>query len=448
MLNVIKKLMAGLILIAHFYACNTSLPKNSIVENEVPEIWADMTLYITKNTPANSPTFASRGFAYIGLTMYESIVQGSPTHVSLGGQLNQFPEMPAREKNKPYNWALSLNAGQAAILRSIYIQTSKENKEKIDSLENMIYHSFAGTIKEEEIAARSVAYGKAIAASIFEWSKTDGGHRGYLFNFDSKMNYPSHSGSWKPPFFAQQISRLPLHPHWGDNRTFLTADTNWIMPDFIHYDTTNLSGCHKQFMEVYLANNKITQQQKEIALWWNDDPSETYTPPGHSYNLASIVVHTKKTDLIKSAETYARVGLSVADAFIVCWRMKYKFYSERPSTYISENIDAAWEPFWPDPPFPAFPSGHATQASAVAVALAGLYGEGINFTDSSHVGRPKDIQRDVDYKPRKFTSFWQVAEETAYSRFLGGIHTMQDNNTGLQEGKKIGQHVNELKWRN
>lgn len=442
------KIAVALIVMVLFYSCNFFKPKISIADNAVPPLWADMTLYITKNTPANSPTFASRAFGYIALTMYESVVNSSAAHTSLGGQLNQLPPLPAIDKLKQYHWALSLNAGQAYIIRHIYIQTSKENKLKIDSLENVIYHSFADTIANAEITARSVAYGKAVAAAIFEWSKKDGGHRGYLNNFDSKIIYPTRAGSWKPPFFAQQITRFPLHPHWGDNRTFLAANTNLKMPDFLPFDTTNLSGCYKQFMEVYLSNKNITQAQKEIALWWNDDPSDTYTPPGHSYNLASTIVRIKKPDLMQAAETYARVGLAVADAFIVCWKLKYSFFSERPSTFINENIDTEWEPFWPDPPFPAFPSGHATQASAVAIALAGLYGDNFNFTDSSHVGRPRDIKKNVDYHPRKFSSFWQVAEETAYSRFLGGIHTMQDNNTGLKEGKNIGNHVNELKWRN
>ncbi len=447
MLSVILRLFTVAIVMMHLNACNLSKSKITFSENDVPVMWADMTLYITKNTPANSPTFASRAFGYTGVTMYECVVNSSPVHQSLGRQLNNLPRLPVPENNKPYNRALSLNAGQAAILRSLYIQTSKTNKIKIDSLENLIYHAIAGKLADTAVAKRSVAYGKAVASVIFEWSKTDGGHRGYLANFDSRMAYPSHSGTWKPPFFAQQISRWPLHPHWGDNRTFLHADTNWKMPAFVPYDTTALSQCYKQFMLVYQANKNITAQQKEIALWWNDDPSETYTPPGHSYNLASTVIRTKNPGIVQAAETYARVGLAVADAFIVCWKIKYNFFSERPSTYVNEHIDSEWDPFWPDPPFPAFPSGHATQASAVAIALAGLYGNAVTLTDSSHVGRPRDKVKDVDYKPRQFTSFWQIAEETASSRFFGGIHTMEDNNTGLAEGRKIGQHVNELKWR-
>jgi hypothetical protein len=380
--------------------------------------------------------------------MYESVVHSSPSHASLSGQLNGLFQLPMPEKGKTYNWALSLNAGQAAILRALYIQTSIKNKKKIDSLERVIYRAFAATHSDPQVAVRSAAYGKAVAAAIFEWSKGDGGHRGYLTNFDSKMTYPAQVGSWKPPFFAQQISRFPLHPHWGDNRTFVKGDAAWKMPRFIPYDTAKGSSCYQQFNEVYTANKKITGEQKEIALWWNDDPSETYTPPGHSYNLASTVVRLKKPDLVTAAETYARTGIAVADAFIVCWRMKYHFFSCRPSTFVAENIDSEWDPFWPDPPFPAFPSGHATQAAAVATALAGLYGDAVTLTDSSHVGRPRDAAKGVDYKPRRFTSFWQIAEETAYSRFLGGIHTAQDNNTGLNEGRRIGHHINDLAWRN
>ena len=102
---------------------------------EVATAWADMTNYITKTTPANTPTFASRCFGYIGLTMYESVVNGYPEYQSVAPQLNGLGNLPLPEKGVVYNWQLALNAGQAEILRNIYIQTSDENKKKIDSLE-------------------------------------------------------------------------------------------------------------------------------------------------------------------------------------------------------------------------------------------------------------------------------------------------------------------------
>ena len=152
---------------------NKKLPEDF----EMATAWADLTNYITKNTPANTPTFASRCFGYIGLTMYESVVSGYPEYQSVAPQLNGLGGLPSPEKGVAYNWQLALNAGQAEILRSIYIQTSDLNKNKIDSLE----HHFENLVKKNQrvdsIADRSVLYGKKIAQLIFEWSKTDGGHR-------------------------------------------------------------------------------------------------------------------------------------------------------------------------------------------------------------------------------------------------------------------------------
>ena len=218
-------------------------------------------------------------------------------------------------------------------------------------------------------------------------------------------------------------------------------------PEIIKYGKVKECAYYDQFGQVMEKSKSLTQEEKEAALWWGDDPGETFTPPGHSYYLATLVLKKQNPDLIKCAETYARVGMAVADAFVNCWKLKYHFFSERPSSFISKNIDEKWESFWPDPPFPAFPSGHATQAAAVATVLTDLYGEKMDLIDSAHAGRPRDEFRGVDFKPRTFNSFWQIAEETANSRFYGGIHTKQDNDVGLTEGRKVGTNVNLLKWK-
>ncbi len=416
-------------------------------EHEIAVLWANMALDLTAHTPGNSPTFASRAFGYFGLTMYESVVNGDQQKKSIAHQLNGLGELVKPDQNKNYNWKISLNAGQSYILKSIYQQASEEYVHKIDSLSALILNSLS-LEEEDDVITRSIEFGEQVAQSIFKWSMKDGGHRGYLQNFDSKMEAKKGEGYWRPPFFAQTISRLPLHPYWGENRTFLPANADWAIPEFLPYDTLEGSEYFQTFFEVYESNTNLTLEEKEIAIWWNDDPTDTFTPPGHSYYLVGLVLEQKLPDLVTAAEAYARVGMAVADAFTVCWRMKYHYFSERPSTYVFENIDDEWEPFWPDPPFPAFPSGHATQAGAVATVLAGLFGDVIHFEDDAHQGRKKDKLRNVEYKPRSFSSFWQVAEETAYSRFLGGIHAQIDNEVGLEEGRKVGENINALKWDN
>ncbi|WP_220275328.1 vanadium-dependent haloperoxidase [Emticicia sp. BO119] len=409
---------------------------------DIPVKWSKMTLKILKGTPGGSPTYGSRSLGYMGITMYESVVHGNTSYKSLAGQLNGLASLPQPEKNLKYNWAISLNASQAYLLKQLYEQTSASNKASIDSLENAIYQSEAN----KEVAQRSATYGQEIAKAIFEWSKTDGGYQGYKRNFDSTYALPSDGGSWQAPPKGQSPVALPLHPFWGKNRTFVSANGELEVPKKIPYSYKKDSDYYSQMYEVYKMRSTLTQEQKEIANWWGDDPSETFSPPGHSYNLATITIVTARADFFKATQTYAKVGMAVADAFINCWKCKYYYHAQRPWYFIFYNIATLWDLYWPEPPFPAFYSGHAAQAAAAATVLANIYGTRFQLTDDSHVGRPMDTERVVEYKARKFNSFWQVAIETADSRMYGGIHTCHDNEVGLKEGTKIGNNVNALSW--
>ena len=412
---------------------------------DVPVRWVAMTLKIAEKTPGNTPTYASRSFGYLGLTMYETAVNGYPEYKSLAGQLTDLATLPKPTTDK-YNYVLCVNAGQAYMLKNIYEQTSDANKASIDSLEKVIVAEISKT-EAADVVTRSVAYGQDVAKAIFEWSKTDKGYQGYKANFTTDYKLPVAPGTWSPPLFSQSSSQLPLHPYWGQNRTFLAADAALPIPKPVSYSTATTSQYYAQFLEVYAKNKILTQDEKELALYWSDDPSRTFTPPGHAYSLANVAVKTAKPNLIKAAQTYAAVGMGIADAFINCWKTKYTYVAERPSSFIRKFIDGGFTQFWPEPPFPAFYSGHSVQSGAAATVLTALYGTDFKFTDTSHEGRVKDPLTLLDFKNRSFNSFWEAAEEAAYSRFLGGIHTRSDNDVGLAEGRKIGQNIDKLQWK-
>ena len=386
----------------------------------------------------------------MGLAMYESIVPGDTNHRSMSGQLSGLT-LPSTAMNKTYHWILSLNAAQDTLLKLLYPVPANSHRfvhERIDSLSNAVYTEHSKDI-DPEILKRSVEFGEAIALAIYDWSLTDGGDKGYTRNFDPNFAFPSGSSYWVPPVKGQTVSPYPLHPQWGENRTFVSANKNMPIPAIIPFSTDPTSDYYKMYKAVYDKDKTLTLEEREIAAWWADDPTETFSPPGHSYYMASIAVKNSHAGIVKAAETFARVGMAVADAFIHCWKVKYTYFNERPSSYVKQHIDSTWTQYWPEPPFPAFPSGHSIHSAAAAGVLTDLFGESFPFTDHSHEGkRRNDDPRflDLTYPARSYSSFWEAANESAYSRFLGGIHTQQDNDVGQQEGRKVGENVNALQW--
>lgn len=417
------------------------------IESTVADKWAEMTLKHLKVQQLKTPTYVSRSLGYIGLTMYESVVNGSIVYQSVAPQLNGLGILLKPESGKTYDWETSLNASQAFMIKQMWQHALAVDNKRLDSLETAIFNDRALVVKDTAILGRSKRYGLSIAKAIYEWSKTDGGHLGYLTNFDAKYVFPRTSTNWSPPMNGQSSVLMPLHPHWGKNRTFTSTNSQLPVPEIIPYSDDKNSAFYKEFKEVYDIQLALTQTQKEIANWWGDDPSETYAPPGHSYSLALQILRVKKPNLFAAAESFAKVGMSVADAFINCWKCKYTYHSIRPAAYIRKNIKGSFEQFWPEPPFPAFASGHSTQASSAAEALISVYGDNVAFDDMTHVGRPKDIFRNVEYKKRSYTSISQTAIECGISRLYGGIHTRQDNEVGMAEGKKIGANINALSWK-
>jgi hypothetical protein len=447
---------------------NQPAPATSIATD-----WADMTVRVMTKAPKNTPTYGSRAIGYLGLTMYETVVYSSPKHRSVMRKLADTLSLPKPDLQKAYCWELALNAGQAYMLKALYAYTNRTLS--IDSLEEAIHHRYAASLTPE-VVDRSEQYGKAIATKIFEWSKSDGGHEGYLHNFPKDYVSTQGPGMWVPPAIGQSNTKIPMHPTWGQNRPFSFRNAQLPLPKPLVYSTDTTSKYYRHYKEVFDRKKSLTDSDRAIVMWWGDDPIETCSPPGHSYNLATIAIRNSEAGLVKAAETYARVGMAVADAFICCWKTKFTFMVERPSSFIKTRISTttnkrySWLPFFLEPPFPSFYSGHAVQSAATATVLTELYGPGFSFTDNTHSHRPQltyyipgpmpdnpNPTNNIDlllnftthtltFEARHYTSFWAAAQECADSRLLGGIHTRFDNEVGLAEGTKIGRNINALRW--
>ena len=151
----------------------------------------------------------------------------------------------------------------------------------------------------------------------------------------------------------------------------------------------------------------------------------------------------------EALELLLRLGFAVNDAAVSAWDDKYTYNTQRPSTYINNNIDADFTTNLarfissPNPAFPSYPSGHATFAGAAGGVFISFFGtDNISFTDRTY----EDFNYVTTFNgnPRSFTSFTQMAYENAYSRVPLGVHIIEDSTEGLRLGYEIADAVNAL----
>jgi hypothetical protein len=231
-----------------------------------------------------------------------------------------------------------------------------------------------------------------------------------------------------------------MQPYWGNNRTFALRSGEECAPSAPPiYSEDAESAFYNEVLEVYNTGTHLTPEQRDIALFWADDPGATATPPGHWISILNQILETQGAVLDRAAEAYAKVGIALADSFIGCWHAKYQYNLIRPVTVIRAKLDPDWLPLVNTPPFPEYPSGHSVQSAAAAEVLTDLFGDRYAFTDQTHADR--------GYLPRSFESFQAAAEEAAISRLYGGIHYRSAIEQGLAEGRCIGQQVNAIVFR-
>lgn len=392
--------------------------------------WISLQLRFAKESPGFTPPVVSRAFGYAGLAMYESVVHGIPNGKSLVGQLSSLEALPLPDEGAEYHWGLCANAASAQITRAIFGNTPVSIMPLLDSLEQLYIKEYGSTVSLQ-VAARSIAYGRAVADSIYSYSATDGGHKGYNRNFPASYVPPVGPGLWVPT-----NSQLAMLPTWGNNRTFIknlnTIVTNGGYPT---YSTDPASAFYAEANEVYTTSVNMTQEQEDIAFYWADEGFVTFTPPGHSVCIFSQLGREEGFNLAEMATGYVKMGMAVSDAFVYCWKIKYLHNLLRPSHYIRANIDPLWTPLIINPPFPDYPSGHATQSGSVAKVLTNIFGDNYAFTDLTHT------KLNLGILPRSFTDFYHMAEETGYSRIIGGIHFHSADYQGRLSGEMVGDLV-------
>jgi hypothetical protein len=391
-----------------------------------------------------SPTSAARIHGYVGLALYESINAGSPTYRSMAKQLNGFDAPPS--PTLPLLWDVvvdeTMHAVSDSLFSYIYSTLADYNyiRKALDTLQTSNKISFKNRYKNNKSVEESVKFGRRMASYIYQYSKTDGGHRVSMDETASRdyRHYQAPEGSsWDD---SKTKAGISVQPTWGKNRTFNQGIYAQTKPaDPISFSKDPNSDFYKQAMELYEMTRELTFEQRLIAEYWRDDITVTYTPGGHTIHILVNALEKEKSSLDKFAYAYAKTSIALNDAFVCCWEAKYTTNCIRPITYIKELIDKRFKPSFFTPQFPEYTSGHSTQWGASAEILTSIFGNEYAFTDQTDYLRDKLV-------PRQFKSFEDAAQEASVSRMYAGVHFRQACEVGLEQGKRIGRIVNKLNW--
>jgi vanadium chloroperoxidase len=280
------------------------------------------------------------------------------------------------------------------------------------------------------------------------------------------------------PFYGETVTEFAVHdPDGHDVAPWPRDDYNDAAKEVIE-----LGGAAQ------LSSTKRTPAQTVIGLYWAYDGANLIGTPPRLYNQILRVIAWKelgvpnKINLAQNSELvrlFALANVAMADAGKFCWKAKYDQQLWRPLSGIREHHttkadpdvtydDSLSDPFWlalgaPDtnsnrisfkPPFPAYPSGHATFGAA-CFQMARLFykkknksKDKFNFGDnaadqiaftfvseeldgvSRQLADAHDPTLPIEDQPGDvrtrmeitYPSLWQAIFDNAFSRIYLGVH--------------------------
>lgn len=310
-----------------------------------------------------SPPGAARAYAYVAEAYFRGLESTQDARVAFAASLRVMQELfPHRAGD------ITILAAAVNRLPSTAVAAKAENV-------------------VTELLARMQTDGFSVQPEI-----QFGEHEWYVRN--GKADSGAGAGAWKHWFVAPSDIVLPPKPPMRDS----LEDRKELAK--LRYAVRQRSASDLPALRFWHGASGYTKEQS----------LDNITPAGVWQNI--LFVHAgEKLDDASYARVQRLLALTIADAFIASWKVKYTHKTQRPSMRISD----VKLPF-ADPPFPGYVSGHATISRAAAVVLSGAIPE--------------------------YSSQWlSLSKDAKNSRLLAGIHFSIDNDQGEMLGDAIGQAV-------
>lgn len=417
--------------------------------------WNDVALEANRVSHTNGngeqtgPPLSSRALAMVHLAMYDAYAGalGNP------GQLPPYLELPSAPAKVSPDAAV---AGAAhAMLAALFPSQKRFFEAK---------HAQAGLSGTASGLNDGNAFGVMVAQRLLE----------------ERRNDPGVGDSGYAPSMAQGAHRVdPEHPQQGFHAPFYGARARCFAVTKRHElerpptpGSRQYSAAFRQvrskgiapelFGTLPSARDRRTADETLAGLFWGYDGASGLGTPPRLYNqILRQVAVAQGNDVAENARLFALVNAAMADAGVLAWEQKYVHDLWRPvlgirehdasmgpagtaGNAVSNDSDPMWLPFGAPrtnstgknftPPFPAYPSGHATFGAA-AFHMTRLFYKvtkpgpdslcnGLSFVSEELNGVSTDNRGTV--RPRHARTFpnglWEMIRENSISRVYLGVH--------------------------
>ena len=202
-----------------------------------------------------------------------------------------------------------------------------------------------------------------------------------------------------------------------------------------------------------------------MGIYWTYDGTPSLCAPPRLYNqVARTLALQQGMRRVDDAARYlALINTAMADAGIAAWDSKWYYQFWRPVTAIRNAgtdgndqtpPDPSWYPLGAQatnthgpnftPPFPAYPSGHATFGAALFQTMRHYWPDRTPFTFTSDEfnGKNRDIYGNImPLHPLSYRSLSDAEYDNAESRIWIGVHWQFDADMGLAMGHAVADYV-------
>ncbi len=283
-------------------------------------------------------------------------------------------------------------------------------------------------------------------------------------------------GEWQSdPNTAEEAFEfnLALGAYWGEvTPFFLDSGDQFRIPPPPTTDSAEYAAAYAEVAALGGSPDNLntvstsSDDTRFIGNYWGYDGVPLIGVPPRIYNqITAQLANAEYADQpIELARVLAMVNIGLADAGISAWDSKFFYNMWRPVVGIraeddnpATEQDVTWDPVGisvlnttsplrPTPPFPSYPSGHATFGGVTFEILRDIFGDDHSFTFVSDEYNGEGFDPFFPDAPRpfvpvRFDTLTEAQEQNGISRIYNGVHWIFDNIEGQNQGVQIGRYL-------